>query len=45
MNPKPNLGDAPGAGELDRRRTYLAVALLEGAVIIALWLFSRYFSS
>ena len=30
--------------DLDRRRTYWAVILIEMAVITALWAFSRYFS-
>ena len=45
MTPQPNLGDVPGAGELDRWRTYLGVALTEVAVILALWAFARYFAS
>jgi len=40
-----NLGDRPQPGEADRRRTYIAVALLEGAVIVALWAFSRWFGA
>ena len=40
-----NLGETPDAGEADRRRTYLAVALVEVVVIFALWAFGRYFGS
>jgi hypothetical protein len=40
-----NLGETPEAGEADRRRTYLAVALVELVVILALWAFGRYFGS
>jgi hypothetical protein len=31
--------------DLDRRRTYVAVIVLEAIVIAALWAFSRYFSA
>jgi hypothetical protein len=40
-----NLGETPHAGEADRRRTYLGVALVELMVILALWAFGRYFGS
>ena len=45
MTTQGNLGETPHAGEADRRRTYLAVALIEVAVIVALWVFGRYFGS
>lgn len=45
MTNQGNLGDTPQAGEPDRRRTYLAVALVELMVILSLWAFGRYFGS
>jgi len=40
-----NLGKTPQAGESNRRRTYLAVALVELLVVLALWAFGHYFGS
>jgi hypothetical protein len=40
-----SLGDTPQDGEPDRRRTYIAVALVELVVILGLWSFGRYFGS
>lgn len=40
-----NLGRTAQAGEADRRRTYVAVALVELVVVLALWAFGRYFGS
>jgi hypothetical protein len=40
-----NLGKTPHAGEANRWRTYLAVALVELVVVLALWAFGRYFGS
>ena len=45
MTTQGNLGESPHAGESDRRRTYLAVALVELVVVLALWAFGRYFGS
>jgi hypothetical protein len=39
-----NLHEVPvEAPDRDRRRTFMAVAVVEAAVIAALWAFSRYF--
>jgi hypothetical protein len=41
----PDLGQVRGKGEVDRRRTYLAVLGLEILVVAALWALGRYFGS
>ncbi len=38
-------GQAAPSGDTDRRRTYIAVVVLEALVIAALWAFSSHFGS
>jgi len=45
MSDAPNLGHAGSEPEIDRRRTYAAVILLEIVVVAALWAIGRYFGS
>jgi hypothetical protein len=45
MTADSNLGERGQEPEIDRRKTYTAVIVLEILVVTALWAFGRYFGS